>query len=298
MSESSVDRQTPTEDDNEELTREDLLAQVEALQAENERLRAVYREAHHQRYRRTAGGFAVIGILALVGAAVLPGVRTILLALGGTGLFAAVMTLYLTPESFVPASIGEAISRTYSENIARLVADLGLSETRLYVSTSDGPRLYLPQFAAYDLPTPEALATPFVTTANDRERGLALTPIGDHLFEEFERAHSGPVPDRPAPLARALTDAAIEQFELLDTASPDVDAGRVAIGCGGARITPLSALDHPVTSLVAVGLTTQLDTPVDITTRTPDDERYDTLLLLTWDQTEVAPAGESDSAPL
>lgn len=266
--------------------REDLLAQVEALRAENDRLRAAYRDAQRQRYRRTAGGFGAIGVLALIGAALLPGVRTILLALGGTGVFAAVMTLYLTPESFVPASIGEAVSQTYSENAAAMAADLGLSETRLYLPTADDVRLYLPQHSDYDIPDSEALSTPFVTTDNDRSRGLSLAPSGLSLYESFEQAHSGPVPEAPAALARALSDAAVEQFELVDTADPDVETGRVALGVSGSRISPLSALDHPLTSLVAVGLATQLGHPVEVAVEEPNDDRYDALLIYSWEASE------------
>jgi len=269
-----------------DLEREDLLAQVEALRVENERLRAAYRDAQRQRYRRTAGGFGAIGVLALIGSALLPGVRTILLALGGTGVFAAVMTLYLTPESFVPASIGEAVSRTYSENAAAMAADLGLSETRLYLPTEDAVRLYLPQHSEYDIPNSAALSTPFVTTDNDRSRGLSLAPSGLSLYESFEQAHSGPVPDTPTALARALADAAVEQFELVDTADPEVETGRATLGISGSRIAPLSALDHPLTSLVAVGLATQLDRPVEITVEEPNDERYDALLIYTWEASE------------
>ncbi|MFC5973393.1 hypothetical protein ACFPYI_18850 [Halomarina salina] len=290
MSESATADRPATTDasDHDDLDRADMLAQVEALRSENERLRAAYHDAQRQRYRRTAVGFGVIGLLALAGGTLFPGVRTILLAIGGTGLFAAVMTLYLTPESFVPASIGEAVSRTHSDNMAAIAADLGLSEKRVYLRAGDDTRLYLPQYDDYELPAADALSTPFVTTDNTRERGLSLKPTGNTLYESFERAHSGPVPEGPAPLAQALTDAAIEQFELLARAEPDVESGRLAIGCAGAQITPLSALDHPVTSLVAVGLTTQLETPIAVTVQKSDDDRYDARLVFTWEGAEAS----------
>lgn len=296
-SDSEVAGERPAVDaDTDELDRADLLAQVEALRTENERLRAAYREAQRQRYRRTAGGFGLVGLAALVGAALFPGVRTVLLALGGTGLFAAVMTLYLTPESFVPASLGEAVAGTYSENVAAIAADLGLSDQRVYLPTEDDTRLYLPQHTDFDQPDTDALSTSFVTTENERARGLSLTPIGQRLYEQFADAHSGPVPDRPGPLAQALADAAVEQFELADTVTPETDAGRLAVGVSGARITPLSTLDHPLASLFGVALARHLRTGIDVSTESPDDERYDTLLVYSWDAEAVASSEFSNAS--
>ncbi|MFD1514132.1 hypothetical protein [Halomarina rubra] len=271
------------EQDQTSLSRAEILAQVETLRAENNRLRTAYRDAQRQRYRRTAAGFGIVGVLALLGAALFPGVRTVLLALGGTGVFAAVMTLYLTPEAFISASVGEAVSQTYSENTSAIVADLGLSDNRVYLPTDDETRLYLPQYEDFDTRKGVSLDTPFVTAENERSRGLALLPTGSSLYDQFEQAHSGPIPERPSSLARALADAAIEQFELADTVDPETENGRLALGVAGARIEPVSALDHPLASLVAVGLATQLGTAIDVTVQAPDDERYDSIVVYTWD---------------
>ena len=118
----SVEAETtadPAADDADEgnADEEELLARIETLQDENERLRRELSAARRTRYRRTAIGMAFLGGLGLLGAGLIPSLRELLLALGGTGLFGALLTYYLTPERFVAASVGEAVYGTLAENL-------------------------------------------------------------------------------------------------------------------------------------------------------------------------------------
>ena len=73
-------------------TTADLAAQVELLAEENRRLRAEYARARQTTYRRTALGLFAVGALAVLGGVAFPHSSDVLFALGGTGLFAGVLT--------------------------------------------------------------------------------------------------------------------------------------------------------------------------------------------------------------
>ncbi|WP_223302225.1 hypothetical protein [Haladaptatus sp. R4] len=90
---------------------EELAARVALLAEENERLRREYRRARQAEYRRTALALVGCGALAALAGVLFPDARSTLFALAGTGLFAGVLTYFLTPNRIVPASVGE---RTYA----------------------------------------------------------------------------------------------------------------------------------------------------------------------------------------
>ncbi len=266
---------------------EDLQAQVDLLAEENRRLRAAYQSARRSRYRRTALGLLAVGGLALAGAALFPGVRTVLLALGGTGVFAAVLTYFLTPERFVSASVGDHVVSAYATNEASVVDELGLADRRVYVPTTGGPRLFVPQYETYDVPGEDALRATFVV-GDDYERGVAFAPTGGRLHEEFERARAGPPADRPVALARQLADASVEQFELVARAArEDAGDGRLAVGVDDPVYRPVDGFDHPVASLFGVGLAEGLGTPVEVEVSSAGDDRYDALVACSWDPEAV-----------
>ena len=263
--------------------RGDLEARVELLAEENRRLRAAYQSAKRSRYRRTALGLALVGGLALAGGALFPGVRTVLLALGGTGVFAGVLTYFLTPERFVSASVGDRVVGAYADNEAAVADELGLATTRVYVPTVDGPRLFVPQHEAYDVPSDDALRATFVV-GDDYSRGVAFTPTGGGLHEEFERARADPSADRPLALARQLADAAVEQFELVARADPErAGEGRITVGVDDPIYRPVDEFDHPVASLLGVGLATGLEAPVEVEVSSAGDDRYEALISCSWD---------------
>jgi hypothetical protein len=252
----------------------ELRARLETLEDENRQLRRELNAARRTSYRRTAFGMAVLGALALAGAAVLPPYRDVLFALGGTGLFGALLTYYLTPERFVAASVGETVYAAAATNLEVLAAELELSDAAVYVPVDGDPavRLYLPEQppAVVGVPNADDLRDAFVVVGD--HRGLALCPTGDDLRAEFVEAAS-PLPDGTAALVRAAGEALVEQFELVDAADPDVDVagGRATVRVTGSAYGPVDRLDHPVASLLATTLARHLDRPVELETEPADD---------------------------
>ena len=123
---------------------------------------------------------------------------------------------------------------------------------------------------------------PFVVTGEDA-RGLALAPTGRPLLDDLDRART--VEDvTPRAAARALADALVEQFELLDVADvEDAGDGRLTVGVAGSVYGPLDTFDHPVASVFGTGLARHLDAPVAVEAASTDDDRYDAVVACSWD---------------
>lgn len=261
---------------------EELRARLDLLREENRRLRRAHRRTRQTRYRRTAVGLAALGALALAGAALFPGPRDVLLALAGVGLFSGVLVYYLTPERFIAAPVGERIYGAYARTGEALVGDLGLRAERVYLPTDDGARLFVPQHAAYDVPTPADLDGVVVVTDEESRRGVAVHPTGAGLYREFERTVAGEPAADPDVLAEQLADALVEAFELADGASPDAGDGRLTIGVSEPVYGPVDGFDHPVASFVGVGVARVRGEPVVVDVDPAEDGRVDALVTATW----------------
>ena len=276
-----TDADTDPSTDSDVEDRRELAARVELLAEENERLREEYVRARRSQYRATAVGLAAVGLVAALGGLLFPDAREVLVALGATGLFGAVLTYYLTPSRFVAAEVGERVYAAAAANGAAIVDDLGLHDERVYVPGETEPaRLYVPQHAEYAIPEPRA--GPIVV--DDASRGLLLTATGAELFREFERGLTGTLADAPPVLAEQLTDALLEQFELVRSADVDADTerDRVTVAVAGSAFGDVDRFDHPVASFLAVGFAAGLERPIALEV-TPGDERADWLLTCRWD---------------
>ncbi|WP_254822960.1 hypothetical protein [Haloglomus halophilum] len=260
---SGASDQTPAAQDDQP-DRATLAAQLDLLQEENRRLRREYARARQQSYRRTALGLALVGVVAAGAGVLFPGARTVLFALGATGIFGALLTYYLTPERFISVSVGEAVYGTLATNGTALRDDLGLGDP-IYVprGASDDVRLFASQADGGggdpELPAGAALEPGFVIT--DTTRGLALVPTGDALFDEFERSLTGPLADAPSALAEQLADGLVEQFELVDGADVDASHERVTVGISGSAYGDVGRFDHPVASFLAAGFARGFEVP-------------------------------------
>lgn len=264
----------------------DLAARVAVLEEENRRLREEYARARTNRYRRTALGLLVVGLVGLGGAVAFPDVRVVLLALGATGVFAGLLTYYLTPERFLPAGVTGAVYDAVATNADAIVAELGLRDDRIYVPGTGADvdvRLFVPQHPDYALPDEDELSSTFVVADDERRRGLALSPTGGLLFHEFEHQLAGPLAADPVGLADQLADGLVEGLELADGATPDVDAadGRASIGITAPAHGSVARFDHPVASFLGVGFAAGLDRPVAVETTAADD-RYDAVVTCRW----------------
>jgi hypothetical protein len=210
----------------------------------------------------------------------------VLVVLGAIGLFGGLLTYYLTPEQFIPASVGERVYAALADSLAEIGADLALSAHRVYVPTdSTETRLFVPQHETFEVPSDDALESAFVAVDDPQSRGLTTAPTGERLFAEFETARTGPLAEGLGQLASQLTDALVEQFELAEHVRVETDAerGQITFGISGEPYGPLDRFDHPVASFLAVGVAHGLETPVSLTVTEGDDraaylvtvERYD-----------------------
>ena len=295
MSQRSAEPDTDAEiDDAGEST---LRTRLAVLEEENTRLRNAYGQLRRTRYRRTALGLLALGALATLGGVVFADSRTVLFALGGTGLFAAVLTYYLTPEQFIAASVGEQVYAALAESRAEMTGELGLANVRVYVPLEDAgapsARLFVPQRDDHEIGDVDRA---FVT-GDGRRRGLTFRPTGEGLYDEFRRALPGSPDSQPTELAEQLADAIVEQFELATAVRTEVDA---AAGVAVFEITDsafgrVDRFDHPISSLAAVGLAIGLDRPIEVETAPTDDEyRGDYLLTCRWEAGQQAPGDDGD----
>ena len=264
------------------LDRLELSARVSVLEAENRRLREEYVRARRSRYRRTALGLGLVAAVAAAGALALPGSRDVLLALAGTGAFAAVLVGYLTPERFVAATVADAVYEAFAANEAALVDALELAGDPVYVPGPSGVRLFVPVHA--DATVPEAADGPFVVGDVPTEAGLALVPSAARLLEETRTALGGDLAGEPDRLADQLADALVDGFELVDAAAPDVHAGegRAVVSVEGSALGSVARFDHPVASLFGSGMAAGLDAPVRVEVASVDGEG-DYLVSCRWD---------------
>ncbi len=272
-----------------------LRTQLELLEEENDRLRAEYARARQSQYRRTALAFGGLGAVAALGGILFPASQTVLFALAGTGVFLAVLTHYLTPEQFLPASLGRTVYGALAANERAMVAELGLRDERVYVPTGDGVRLFVPQHAEYVVPDAGALADVFVVTSDAEPRGLSLEPTGDGLADEFERAVTGDPGTDADTIATQAGDALVEQFELVESATADVDpsGGRLTVAVTGSVYDDVTRFDHPIASFLASVTARRLDVPVTAESESTDeDDSY--RVTLTWDP--VDENGDDDTA--
>ncbi|WP_434530773.1 hypothetical protein ACODNH_18645 [Haloarcula sp. NS06] len=275
-----------------------LEAELEVLREENRRLRESYVHAKRATFRRTAIGFFTVGGLSLIAAFVFPALQTIFIAFGGTGVFAGIVTFYLTPERFVSASVSDTVFDTLADIEQQLVSELELQTEAVYVPTASRPettaRLFVPQHVEYAVPDPEQLGELFVTGV-ESEQGISLPPTGGRLYTEFERTLSGEPDDDPHSIATRLTAALSEQFELVDGTTIEIDgeSRTASIAIDNPAFGDIHQLDHPVVSLLAVGFATGFDRPVTVDTR--DDERFSGVVTVSWDGLEQ-PSAQSNSA--
>lgn len=273
-----------TGDSTDTYSHEELTVQIELLRERNRQLREEYLRSQQQTYRRSALGLLGVGLIGLIAGVVFTDARTVLIALGGTGVFAGILTYFLTPERFIAASVSGSVYDALATDREAMLDELGLSGSPVYVP-AETPRVYIPETdpadaAELSLPAPDELTHLFVTD-RDGNPGVAMTPTGGPLLEEFTRALTTPLASTPQSLADQLADGLIESFELADGIDTSVDdaGGRVTVEFIGLAYGRIDRIDHPVCSLVATGLAVGLDTPV----RVEIDDTDPPLVTYRWD---------------
>jgi hypothetical protein len=271
-------------DDPDDRSREELRALVDSLEAENERLRGEYARVRRADHRRSAAALLLLGALGVLGGLTLTRAQEVLFVLGAVGLFGGALAWFLVPERFVTATVGESVYDAVSATGARLRDELGLSETSVYVPSRRGPDppawLFVPQSESTPVPEdPEAL---FVLAESPGGNGISVRPTAATMVAAFDAAVSRDTTADAESLTGQLVEGLVEQFELVRSADPSVDAegGRVTVGVEGSAYGDVTGFDHPVASFLGTGLARGLDRPVTVET-----ERADDRLLVTcrWD---------------
>jgi hypothetical protein len=278
-----IEHSDDTEGDADSTGSAELAAQLEVLTEENQRLREEYSRARRTEYRRTAVGLVGVGVIAVLGGLTFPDAQNVLFALAGTGIFAGMLTYYLNPEQFMPVSIGDGIYASLSNTGAAIANELGLQDTHVYVPAGEdvsgetSVRLFVPQHAGYELPNDTDFNSVFVVTGTERARGVAFHPTGLPLFREFERALSAELRTDLEGLATQLIDGLVEQFELVESATPDIDpdGDRVSIGITSSAYGAVDQFDHPVASFLGVGFATGTNRAITVEVMTADQGRVD-----------------------
>lgn len=242
----------------------------------------------HPPYRRTIVLLAGLGVVALLAALALPEDRSVLFALAGVGLFGAVLLRYLTPNRFVHPAAGESLYAAFAATSEELIAELDLRDERVYVPTATDSqenasvRLFVPSRSDFVIPDDGELATLFVDSDNGRVEGISVEPSGRRLHHEYRHTVSNDIAEGTVSLAEQLTDGLINQFELVDDASPEAEDGRLRVSITDCAYGPADRFDHPVPSFLAVGLATRLDVPVTADVATVDEEEY--VVTCTWNE--------------
>lgn len=260
-----------------------LAAELEVLREENSRLRREYSRARQAEYTHMALILAGLGVVSSLGGVLYPAAQTVLFAFGGTGVFLSSLLYFLTPERFVPATLGADIYATLSQSEAEIVAGLGLTDTRVYVPTDgDSVRLFVPQRTEYRLPAETHREDPFVVTDEPAERGITFPSTGAPLYETYADVTGEQREEGIETRVERLADALLEQFEIVDAVETDVAEGRATVGVSGSLYGRVDRIDHPVVSFLAVGIVRDRGRPVTVDVETPENDRVEYLVTCTW----------------
>jgi hypothetical protein len=277
-----------------------LRTRLRRLEEENERLREQYAGVSESRYVRTALGLATVGIVFGAVGFVVPSAQEVLFTIAAAGLFGAVLTRYLTPEQFVPLDVGEGIYTTLAGNEAALADQLGLSSTRVYLTTDHGPRLVVPEIDGYEpaLLDSDELEGPLVVGDRASRSGLSLRPVAEPLLSAVESQSDG-LPTDPREAVPTLHEEVTDVLELADGVDSDIDAagGRVTFEVDDPLYGSGEGFDHPVGSFLGSRLATALGAPVHVAVQTTEADGSETLLVTCrWDANGIETNGEGPDA--
>lgn len=267
---------------------ESLDEQIRRLEADLARLQERYRYARRSRYRRLAGALGLIGTGTMLAGLYLPHAQEVLFALGGTGLFAAVLLYFLVPEPVVPAATGEYVYTALAANQVAVIGELGLQGETVYVprgpSADPAVSLFVPQSSDYVIPSAEELASFFVIADDGRRRGISLQPSASDLLGQFLSTTAGGLRTEPRPLVDQLRDGLRDTFGVVESTRSSVnsEAGQASIGIDGNAFGRTDRFDNPVTSFIAAGLALGLETPISVDVTPAEAGKYDHIVTCHW----------------
>ncbi len=214
--------------------------------------------------------FAGFGITAIISGVAAPAPRTVLLALGATGLIAGALLYLITPQFFVRASLFEQIHGVLASNMGLYYPSAERKSERFYIpcnGTEPGNGavvIFLPKDVDTVEPANNMSACPSLSEVHEERSGALLYTTGDALLDEYCQILSREVSDVPTELAQQTIDGLKNGLELATTATCDVDRSkqRADIKIEGSIIEPSQRFDDPVTSFVGAVFAYGLDRPV------------------------------------
>ena len=187
--------------------------------------------------RNPALVFGVLGVLLVAGGLVAPAFETLLVAWGGTALFVALLLRLVMTGPTLPSAVTTDVYTAMAGNVRRLSSDAA----RRYVPDADGVALVV----------------------GDRE----FDAVGERLLATSDDvAPTETVDDRLS----VLVDVLVNDLELAARATATTDDGTVTVTATGCRVGTTELFDHPVASVIGVGLARQLDASVDVETSRED----------------------------
>lgn len=264
---------------------------LDELRAENRRLREDYARGRRLQHRQTAIALLGVGLVGIAAGITFPSARTVLLALGATGVFGSILTYFLSPERVMPATVGRSAYDATRETGSAIRDELGLADVAVYVPVDSAAtetrapvRLFVPQSPEYDLPSDDDLRSTFVVPDGGRRRGVAFTPTAGRMLAEFNQIRSVETDLRLDTRVAQLCDALVEQFELVRAADAELDEEmqRITVGVTGVTYPNAAGFDHPVASFLGGGLAHGLDAAVTVEVERVDDGDSDFLVTCRW----------------
>lgn len=210
--------------------------------------------------RNPTAAFAALGVALLGGGAVVPAFETLLFVWGGTALFVAFLLGFVMREPTVSSAVTTDIYATMAGNASRLNA----ADDREYVPGPDGVTL----------------------VAGGRE----FDAVGERLL----RSHGDLAPaDTVDDLLSVLIDVLVNDLELAARVSATTEGERATVTVTGSRIGTGELFDHPVASVIGVGLARGLEVPVTVETTLEDE----TLVVVAEPTTSGGTSRTSGSRP-
>ena len=191
--------------------------------------------------RNPAPAFGLLGVVLVAAGVAVPAYETLLVVWGGTALFVALLLRFVVTGETLAAAVTTDVYETMATNARRLGAD--------------GPVRYVPGEDGVSL------------VAGD----VALDPVGARLLGPADEtpaaapsgAESG-AEETPVVHLSVLVDVVVSDLELAArvSATPTDDGATVTVT--DSRVGTGELFDHPVVSVVGVGLARRLGTPVAV----------------------------------
>lgn len=229
--------------------------------------------AHTSRYSTGMGLFVILSGLCFGGGLLVPPLRKPLVALGCASLFGAILLYVVTPERFLAADVVRSIESATSRNLTSLVGRVDVAPTPRYVPTDSGVKLFFPDLATDPTPPPAELS-------GDPGQGLVLEPVGCELVSEMVF----PTDEIPADTFDAmelLSPFLTDQLGLAERMAVEShDAEHVTVRVTGNVFDTDEPLDHPIQSVLSVGLALAVGKPVQPTLTAVEEGEF--LITFRW----------------